>query len=228
MIHLTDVHKAYLDGGRENPVLNGVDLRIEPGEIVALMGTSGSGKSTLLNLVGAMDQDYVGEISVDGQNLRTLTDKALSRFRNRTVSFVFQQFHLLPHLPVLDNVAMPSWFNPESVRAQTVSRATDLLTRVGLGDRLQARPSQLSGGEKQRVAIARALLNRPRVLLADEPTGALDSEHGDQVLGLIEALSRDEGVTVVVVTHDRTVAQRCGRLLQIADGRIVEPGEAES
>ncbi|MEE2779874.1 MAG: ATP-binding cassette domain-containing protein, partial [Myxococcota bacterium] len=142
MIHLSDVHKTYQDGGRDNPVLNGVDLRIETGEIVALMGPSGSGKSTLLNLVGAMDQDYRGEISVDGQNLQTLTDKALSRFRNRTVSFVFQQFHLLPHLPVLENVAMPSWFNPESVRTETVSRATDLLTRVGLGDRLQARPSQ--------------------------------------------------------------------------------------
>ncbi|MEC9071603.1 MAG: ABC transporter ATP-binding protein [Myxococcota bacterium] len=222
MIHLSDVHKTYQDGGRDNPVLNGVDLRIETGEIVALMGPSGSGKSTLLNLVGAMDQDYRGEISVDGQNLQTLTDKALSRFRNRTVSFVFQQFHLLPHLPVLENVAMPSWFNPESVRTETVSRATDLLTRVGLGDRLQARPSQLSGGEKQRVAIARALLNRPRVLLADEPTGALDSEHGDQVLQLIESLSRDEDVTVVVVTHDQAVAQRCGRLLQITDGRVLE------
>lgn len=226
MIRLADVYKAYVDGGRETPVLQGVSMVVEPGEIVALMGPSGSGKSTLLNLVGAMDQDYRGEVSVDGQNLRALSDRALSRFRNRTVSFVFQQFHLLPHLPVVDNVGMPSWFDPESNNSKTLDRATELLTRVGLGDRLQARPSQLSGGEKQRVAIARALLNRPRVLLADEPTGALDSEHGDQVLGLIEAMSRDEGVTVVVVTHDLAVARRCGRILEISDGRIEETGEA--
>ena len=220
MIHLRDLHKRYRDEGGENHVLRGVSLDIAEGEFVALMGTSGSGKSTLLNVIGALDQDYDGEVSVDGLVMKGRDDTSLSRFRNRTVSFVFQQFHLLPHLPVLDNVLVPSWFSGPGDEGARRQRAQMLLERVGLGAMSLKRPGHLSGGEKQRVAIARALFNRPKILLADEPTGALDTESGKRVMGLFEALNREEGVTIVVVTHDPEVAERCGRIIRIRDGRI--------
>ncbi len=223
MIRLAEVHKRYRDEAGENHVLRGISLGIAQGEFVALMGTSGSGKSTLLNVIGALDQDYEGEVEVDGRVLRGLDDARLSRFRNRTVSFVFQQFHLLPHLPVIDNVMVPSWFaEPGDERARR-QRAMALLERVGLEAMAPKRPGHLSGGEKQRVAIARALFNRPKVVLADEPTGALDSESGQRVMALFEMLNREEGVTIVVVTHDAEVAERCGRIIRISDGRVAAP-----
>ena len=224
MIHLQAVHKRYRDEGGENHVLRGVSLDIQAGEFVALMGTSGSGKSTLLNVIGALDQDYEGEVRVDQRVLRGLDDTTLSRFRNATVSFVFQQFHLLPHLPVLDNVLVPSWFAPTSDASAQRARAMTLLERVGLEAMAAKRPGHLSGGEKQRVAIARALFNRPKVLLADEPTGALDTASGQRVMALFGELNREEGVTIVVVTHDPEVAARCERVIRIRDGVVVSDG----
>ena len=226
MIHLDELHKRYRDEGGENHVLRGVSLDITEGEFVALMGTSGSGKSTLLNVIGALDQDYNGVVKVDGSVLRGLDDKALSRFRNRTVSFVFQQFHLLPHLPVIDNVLVPSWFAGPGDESARRARGMMLLERVGLAAMAVKRPGHLSGGEKQRVAIARALFNQPKLLLADEPTGALDTESGQRIMALFGELNREEGVTVVIVTHDPEVAAQCDRIIRIRDGRIVTEGDA--
>ncbi len=228
MIRLEEVHKRYREGRVDNHVLRGVSLDVADGELVALMGSSGSGKSTLLNLIGALDQDYEGRVEVAGQELGALGDEALSRFRSRTVSFVFQQFHLLPHLTVGDNVAMPSWFAPDRDQGELGPRVLAALEQVGLGHKLEAAPNHLSGGERQRVAIARALFNQPRLLLADEPTGALDSESGEQILGIFEALHRDEGLTVVVVTHDAEVAARCARTIRIRDGLVVGEGAADA
>ena len=227
MIRLSNIHKTYGSEGSPNPVLRGVNLDVAPGEMVALMGVSGSGKSTLLNIIGAMDQDYTGDVLVAGQSLRGLGDDALSAFRNRTVSFVFQQFHLLPHLRVIDNVAMPGWFDPATGPEACLARAQELLERVGLGGKLRERPGHLSGGEKQRVAIARALLHHPRVLLADEPTGALDTQNGERILSLLEQLNQSEDLTVVLVTHEREVARRAQRIVTIRDGRIAPDGHGK-
>jgi len=225
VIHLHDVHKRYRDEGGDNHVLRGITLDIAPGEFVALMGTSGSGKSTLLNIIGALDQDCEGEVRVDGQVLRGLDDRAVSQFRNRTVSFVFQQFHLLPHMPVLDNVLVPGWFAGPGDEAARRSRGLELLGRVGLGAMAAKRPGHLSGGEKQRVAIARALFNRPKLLLADEPTGALDTASGELVMDLFAELNREVGLTVVIVTHDQEVAGRCDRVIRVRDGLVLAEGE---
>ncbi len=223
MIRLTDVHKHYREGSQDNHVLRGVGFEIEQGEMVALMGTSGSGKSTLLNIIGALDQHYTGRVEVCGQDLRAMKDKALSRFRNRTVSFVFQHFHLLSHLPVVDNVLMPSWFDPQRSERDLSVKAAEVLERVGLGHKLRQHTNHLSGGEKQRVAIARAIFNEPRILLCDEPTGALDSANGARVMELFRDLNAQDQLTVLVVTHDPLVAGQCQRVIHIRDGLIV-PG----
>ncbi|MCC6625471.1 MAG: ABC transporter ATP-binding protein [Deltaproteobacteria bacterium] len=224
-IRLVDVHKSYGEGEARNHVLRGVSLEVADGEMVALTGASGSGKSTLLNLIGALDQGYTGVVEVAGTSLQSMKDKDLSRFRNRTVGFIFQQFHLMPHLRVVDNVLLPSWFDRDHRAGQggrdLVPAAAEALARVGLGHKLDARPSHLSGGEKQRVAIARALFNRPRVLLCDEPTGALDSVTTKKVFDLILDLNKNDGITVVVVTHEKDIAQLCPRRIALVDGRIV-------
>ena len=224
MISLTEVRKAYVEGGRRHEVLRGITLEVAAGELVALVGSSGSGKTTLLNVIGALDGDYSGRVVVAGQELRLLSDVERSRFRNRTVGFVFQQFHLLPHLPVADNVAMPSWFDPGRSGADQRRQVLDVLERVDMAHKASANPNHLSGGEKQRVAIARALFNRPRLLLCDEPTGALDSVTGRRVMEVIEELSRRDGLTVLVVTHEVDVARRAGRTISIRDGRICDGG----
>ena len=226
MIRIHGLHKSYVDAEITTPVLRGLDLKVEPGELLALVGKSGSGKSTLLNVIGGLDQDYQGEVEVAGVTLRGLDDRALSRFRHETVSYVFQLFHLLPHLTVLENVRLAAWFDGDSRIDSPDQRALELLDRVGLADRASSRPGQLSGGEKQRVAIARALFTRPRLLLADEPTGALDTEHGASVLNAITELSRTDGLTVIIVTHDDQIASRCDRVVRISDGRIVDSGGA--
>ncbi|MFO0746563.1 MAG: ABC transporter ATP-binding protein [Myxococcota bacterium] len=228
-IRLAEVHKTYGSGEAENHVLRGVSLEVQPGEMVALTGASGSGKSTLLNLIGGLDQDYRGTVEVAGTSLASMKDKALSRFRNRTVGFIFQQFHLMPHLRVVDNVLLPSWFDPERGKHELHAQAVDALAKVGLAHKVDARPSHLSGGEKQRVAIARALFNAPKILLCDEPTGALDSVTTHKVFDLIIDLNRIGGLTVIVVTHEKEIAMRCPRRVSLVDGRIVAdegPGAA--
>lgn len=226
MIHLEDVHKTYRVDAVENHVLRGVSLDVGQGEFVALMGASGSGKSTLLNIIGALDQGYTGRVAVAGQDLAALSDKALSRFRNQTVAYIFQQFHLLPHLSVVDNVVMPSWFDRSVAPGGRRDQAVEVLTKVGLAHKVHARPGHLSGGEKQRVAIARALFNRPKVLLCDEPTGALDSDTTLTVFELIERLNAEDGLTVLVVTHERDIAERCRRIVRVTDGVVVDDEEA--
>lgn len=218
-LEVRDVHKRYRDGDRLTHVLRGLDLAVAPGEMVALTGASGSGKSTLLNLIGGLDQAYEGEVKVAGKVLRGMSDRVLSRFRNETVGFIFQQFHLLSHLPVLDNVMMPSWFKGES-HQRTTKDALAVLERVGLADKAHARPTRLSGGERQRVAIARALYNQPKILLCDEPTGALDSTNSLKVLELIQELHTRDKLTVIIVTHERDIAERCPREVHLVDGRI--------
>ena len=226
MIRIQGLRKSYVDAEVTTPVLRGLDLAVQPGELLALVGKSGSGKSTLLNIVGGLDQTYEGVVEVAGVTLRGLNDRTLSRFRHETVSYVFQLFHLLPHLTVLENVRLAAWFDGGARIESPDQRALELLDRVGLADRAASRPGQLSGGEKQRVAIARALFTRPRLLLADEPTGALDTEHGASVLNAITELSRTDGLTVIIVTHDDQVASRCDRVVRISDGRIVDSGGA--
>jgi ABC-type lipoprotein export system ATPase subunit len=222
VILLKGVHKSYVDGSEKNEVLRGVDLEVSRGQYVALMGASGSGKTTLLNIIGGLDSTYSGQVMVAGQDISGLNDRALSLFRNRTVAFVFQHFHLLNHLPVLQNVVMPSWFNPDKTDSEHFERAREVLERVGLGHKVDATPNHLSGGEKQRVAIARAIFSAPDLLLCDEPTGALDTENGRRILDLFDELHRVDGLTVLIVTHSRAVAEHCARTVEISDGQIVQ------
>ncbi len=220
MVRLEQVHKTYRAGEVDVPVLRGIDLSIETGEHVAIMGRSGSGKSTLMNILGCLDRPTSGRYVLDGHDVGALDDDGISTVRGRTIGFVFQQFHLLPGRTVRGNVELPMEYAgvpPEARRA----RATALLERVGLGHRLDHRPNQLSGGEKQRVCIARALANRPRLLLADEPTGALDTRATAVILELFAELHRETGVTLVVVTHDVAVGRAAPRLVEVADGKVV-------
>jgi len=220
LIELRGVTKIYNSGEVEVPVLRGVDLTIERGEHVAIMGRSGAGKSTLMNIIGCMDRPSAGSYRLDGQVLGELDDDGLSAIRGRTVGFVFQSFHLLRGLTVVENVELPMAYQ-HAPRAARRERAVALLERTGLGHRLEHRPHQLSGGERQRVAIARALVNLPSVLLADEPTGNLDSRARANVLQLFDELHRELGITLIIVTHDPEIGAAAKRLVEIADGRIV-------
>lgn len=210
-----------LDGGGIVTALAGVDLRIEAGEIVAIVGRSGAGKSTLLNLIGAIDRGYQGELAVFGQELRKLSERELARFRNRQIGFVFQSFNLLPGLTVGDNVMLPASFGAEMPDAVLRRRAQHLLDEVGLGDRFHQPPLQLSGGERQRVAIARALLLEPPLLVCDEPTGSLDTATAGQILQLFRDIREKRGTTLVIVTHDPAVAAFADRLVRLERGQIV-------
>jgi putative ABC transport system ATP-binding protein len=219
MIELVGIVKTYAAGTPVRAV-TGVTLRIRENEYVGILGPSGSGKSTLLNLIGLLDVPTEGALLFDGQNVATLTDAELSRLRGRVIGFVFQSFHLIGHLSVLENVELPLFYQGVG-RRERHERAAAQLARVNLGHRLTHRPRQLSGGECQRVAIARALVTNPRLLLADEPTGNLDSKSGAEILALFDGL-RAEGRTLVVITHDPVVAARIPRIVRIADGRIGE------
>jgi ABC-type lipoprotein export system ATPase subunit len=224
LVELAAVSRAYRRDGRAVPVLRDVDLRIGLGERVAIMGRSGSGKSTLLHVLGCLDLPDAGSYRFDGLEVGDLDDGALSRLRNRALGFVFQAFHLLRGRSIVDNVALPLDYAgvPASERRQ---RARELLALVGLGHRLDHAPDELSGGERQRVAIARALVNRPRLLLADEPTGALDTRAQRAILELFLDLHRRLGTTLVVVTHDPEMAAAIGqRTIRLDDGRVVEGG----
>ena len=218
MIETRDLHRHFRLPGGEVPAVDGIDLEIRHGEFVAIMGPSGSGKSTLLYVLGAMDSPTAGWISVAGQRLDRMTDHQRSRFRNATLGFVFQSFHLLPRLNLVRNVELPLLYagSPGAVRR---ARASRLLGAVGLPEHAERFPTELSGGQAQRVAIARALVNRPRVLLADEPTGNLDSRTGLEVMAIFQALNRG-GMTLLMVTHDEHMARHAGRILRLRDGRL--------
>ena len=219
MLQLEGVTKSYRLGATTTEILHGIDLRVLRGEYTAVTGPSGSGKSTLMNILGCLEKPSHGHIYFDALDLTGLSDDALTDLRNFRIGFVFQQFNLLPRLTALENVMLPMVYAGYS-RAERHQRAADMLCQVGLADRMANRPSQLSGGQQQRVAIARALVNQPELLLADEPTGALDSRTGAEVLDLIERLQADGDLTVLMVTHDPAVASRCRRILRIQDGRI--------
>ncbi|MCC7145974.1 MAG: ABC transporter ATP-binding protein [Phycisphaeraceae bacterium] len=227
MIQMRDIFKTYHLGEVDVPVLKGVSLQIEPGELVALMGVSGSGKSTLMNILGCLDHPSSGEYWLDGQEVSGLSSDQRANLRNRKLGFVFQNFNLLPRTSALDNVAMPLTYSAQHLsERQARQRAADMLKRVGLDDRMHHEPSQLSGGQQQRVAIARALINSPPLLFADEPTGNLDSRTSQEVLEMFTQLNRQDGLTIILVTHDPHVAQHAQRIIRIHDGVIVAPGSA--
>jgi len=221
LIELNDIYKSYHLGEMDLPVLKGVSLSIDRGEMVALMGASGSGKTTLMNLLGCLDRPSSGRYTLDGQAVEGLSADQRALVRNRKIGFCFQQFNLLPRTSALKNVMMPLWYSAdEPTDAASRARAAKLLKRVGLGDRMDHEPSQLSGGQQQRVAIARALVNNPPLLLADEPTGALDSRTSREILQLFQRLNAEEGITIILVTHDHDVASHAKRVIRMRDGRI--------
>jgi len=219
IVHAHALTKTYAMSGADVQALRAVDLSIAMGEHVAVVGPSGSGKSTLMNLLGGLDRPTSGRLLVDGCDLGAQDRSALAQFRNRTVGFVFQQFNLLPGLSALDNVALPLLYRG-APRAERRDKAARLLEKLGLAERLSHRPTQLSGGQQQRVAIARALVCEPKLLLADEPTGALDTATSIEVLALLRGLCAD-GLTLIVVTHDADVARDAGRRIQFRDGAII-------
>ncbi len=218
ILDLQNINKSYGDGKLEVPVLFDITLQVEAGEYVAIMGPSGSGKSTLMNIIGCLDVPTSGTYILNGENVAGRSDAELSNLRNRTIGFVFQNFNLLPRESALDNVALPMLYAGVH-RRERIQRAKEALERVGLGDRLHFKPTQLSGGQKQRVAIARAMVMKPSLLLADEPTGALDTASGEQIMELFQQLNQ-EGVTIVMITHEPDIAKHARRQLLIRDGRL--------
>ncbi len=224
LIRLNNVFKTYHLGEIDVPVLKGVSLEVGRGELVALMGASGSGKSTLMNILGCLDRPSSGEYWLDGEDVSQLSADERAMVRNRKIGFVFQSFNLLPRTSALDQVLMPLTYTAEHLSdVDARQRAVEVLGRVGLADRLDHEPSQLSGGQQQRVAIARSLVNRPPLLFADEPTGNLDSRTSEEVLRMFQQLNADEGITIILVTHDANVARHAKRVIRIHDG-LIESG----
>lgn len=223
VLSLTNVIKDYVGEAGAFRALHGVSMDVADGELMAIMGPSGSGKSTLMNVIGCLDSPTTGEYRFEGVDTATLSERALARMRNTGIGFIFQSFNLLPRLSALGNVALPLVYAGLS-RSEREAKAKALLTQVGLADKPRSRPSQLSGGQQQRVAVARALANAPKLLLADEPTGALDTRTGAEVLGLFKSLNRERGVTVVIVTHDPEVARAMDRVVRIQDGLVFYDG----
>ena len=223
ILNLQNIFKDYYQEKLVVPVLKDVSLSVEEGEYVAIMGPSGSGKTTLMNIIGCLDLPTSGTYELAGQDVLKLKDKELSDLRLSSIGFVFQSFHLMPRETALENVSLPLSYTGAK-KAERRERATKALERVGLGDRVDFRPTQLSGGQKQRVAIARAMVNNPKILLADEPTGALDQKSGEQIMELFSKLN-EEGVTIIMITHDAKVASRAKRVVRIIDGEIYEGEE---
>ncbi len=224
-IIIRHLNKHYREGDVDHPVLSDLSATLAEGEIVALLGSSGCGKSTLLNLIGGLDRPDSGQIMVAGQDIVALSESERTRWRRRDVGLVFQFFNLIPTLTVAENACLPLALNQRDTPAER-QRAAELLSRVGLGQRLDAYPEQLSGGQQQRLAIIRALVHQPRLLLADEPTGNLDEATGEQVLDLLLELVRPLSTTVLLVTHDRSIAQRTDRILELHNGKLSEPSAA--
>ncbi len=220
MIRVEGVEKVYRRNGQEVRALRGVDLAVAGGEFVFLVGPSGSGKSTLLHVLGALDQPTAGRVLFEDRDLAGLTDEEASVFRRRRVGFVFQAFNLIGTLTAIQNVLMP--IMPEGLDETKIGRARELLARVGLAERVDHRPSELSGGEQQRVAVARAFLNSPSIILADEPTGELDSQTGAEVMRAIRAMNAEHGTTVVIVTHDEDLMAPGDRVVRMRDGRVLD------
>ena len=225
LIETRDLWKSYVMGSEEIHALSGVSLTIERGEYVAIMGPSGSGKSTLMNLIGCLDTPSKGSYLLNGKQVSQMNDDELARIRNEEIGFVFQTFNLLPRATALHNVELPLVYAGVPAAAR-LERARNSLQRVELGDRMTHRPNQLSGGQRQRVAVARALVNNPSILLADEPTGNLDSKTGVEIMALFDRL-HDGGNTIVLVTHEASIAALCPRAVRLSDGRIIDDGPGE-
>ncbi len=216
MIHLRNITKVYLMGKRELTVLQGVNLNIEQGELVAIMGPSGSGKSTMLNLIGCLDKPTAGDYFLEGREVSRLSSGELAMVRGQKIGFVFQTFNLLPRLSALANVELGMRYAGGVDR----NRAIDALAKVGLSDRAKHRPTELSGGEQQRVAIARALVKNPPLILADEPTGNLDSRSGEEIISVLTSLHAEQGITLIMITHDANIAHHCQRIIHLKDGQV--------
>ncbi|MEY4675288.1 MAG: hypothetical protein RL148_3072 [Planctomycetota bacterium] len=226
VLEARQLRKSYWLGGREIPILKGIDLTVRRGEMVALLGASGAGKSTLLHVLGLLDRPSSGEVRYDDKPVQDLSVAARARLRHQHVGFVFQFYHLIPELTALQNVLLGRMMDVSplgylGIRAKVREEAVSLMTQVGLGERLHHRPSELSGGERQRVAIARALLASPRVILADEPTGNLDSSTADEVMNLLFRINSERGLAFVLVTHNEEIASRCHRVIRLRDGVVV-------
>lgn len=220
VIYIRDLHKSYYIGEIEVPALRGVDLEVYPGEVIAIMGPSGSGKSTLMNMLGCLDSPTVGEYRLEGQLVSELVDDELAVVRNEKIGFVFQKYNLLPRATALENVELPLRYSQDQSRMRERSR--EALERVGLADRMLHKPNELSGGQQQRVAIARAIVNEPAIILADEPTGNLDSKSGQEIMDLLIELNTRIGTTVVIVTHDSNIAEQTQRIVHLRDGLLVD------
>jgi len=220
MIEVKDLTKTYRLGSVEVPALRGVSFRIEHGEMVAIMGQSGSGKSTLMHIIGCLDLPTSGQYRLDGKDIAGMKEDELARIRNQKIGFVFQMFNLLPRMTVRRNVEMPLMYNGGNPGKEVRQRAEAILNAVGLGERLNHRPTELSGGEQQRVAIARAMINEPDLILADEPTGNLDSHTGAEIIQLLLGLNQERGLTLVIVTHDPAIAAHTHRVIRLRDGQI--------
>ena len=221
VVKLENVVKTYSMGESEVHALRGISFQIEQGEFLSIMGPSGSGKSTCMNMIGCLDRPTSGLVEINGEETAKMTEKELAVLRNQTVGFVFQQYHLIPSMNVLENVMLPLKY-AHVEHSERVERAEEALEAVGLGERMKHRPHELSGGQKQRVAIARAMITQPKILLADEPTGALDSTTGKQVMELFRQINTEKGTTIIIVTHDPRIGESTKRCIRILDGQIQE------
>ena len=221
MIRLQNIQKVYRTSTIETLALNGINLDVAPGEFLSIMGPSGCGKSTLLNIMGLLDNPSGGAIKIDNQQIDRFSDKELAGFRNSKLGFIFQSYHLINDLQVLDNVELPLLYRNSSAKERR-QLATEALEKVGLSNRMKHFPTQLSGGQKQRVAIARAIVGKPEIILADEPTGNLDSAMGNEIMDILINLNRHEGTTIVMVTHDESMAKKTHRLVRLFDGSQVQ------